>query len=226
VTSTALALSTQLTTALVSAGVALVVAVLGIAGAIAAQVVATRCAFANSLALFEQQNAAQEQARAGEVRREDARRFADQRRTTYARLLQAAGALPSAGWAASEAMKAWHQIREEKGSDDADPARARREEAAERSMRQAGELWGRLFGELRAVVDELELLASDDVLRTARELRDVAIELLPDDFPMVGDVGTAAWTHALFGRRDLTYGEARAAFVEAARGEVAVTGDQ
>jgi hypothetical protein len=227
VTSPALALSTQVTTALLSAVVALAVALLGIAGAIAAQVVATRRAFANSLALFERQNAAQERARAGEVRREDARRFADQRRSTYARLLQAADKLQDAGGTAADAMEAWRQIREEKGADDADAAQARREDDAERSRKQAGELLARIFGELGVVVDELELLASDDVLRTARELRDAATELVPEDLgiPSV-DFGTAVLSRLIFGRSDLTYKQARTAFVEAARRELAVTSDE
>ena len=52
-----IALDTQMTTTLLSGTVALIVALLGIAGAIAAQLVATRRAYANSLALFERQHA-------------------------------------------------------------------------------------------------------------------------------------------------------------------------
>lgn len=46
----------QVNAALISGGVALVVALIGIAGAIAAQFVATKRGFANSLALLERQH--------------------------------------------------------------------------------------------------------------------------------------------------------------------------
>ena len=94
VTGPEIAMSTSVTAALVSGGAALVVALLGIAGAIAAQLVATRRAFENSLALFERQHARQEasrkQEREEEAHREDAYRFAEQRRSTYGRFVRLA----------------------------------------------------------------------------------------------------------------------------------------
>src|SRR5580704_6053972 len=81
-------MSSQVVAALVSGGAALVVALLGIAGAIVAQLVATRRAFGNSLRLFEQENERRGLERAGEVRREDEFRFADQRRGAYVRMLR------------------------------------------------------------------------------------------------------------------------------------------
>ena len=109
-------MSTQVTTALLSGGVALLVALLGIAGAIAAQLVATRRAYANSLALFEQQHAQEEASEEAsnetrDIRREDAHRFADQRRAAYARFLQLADetrrarANAGASWTSSSGTK-------------------------------------------------------------------------------------------------------------------------
>jgi hypothetical protein len=92
VTAAELAMDTQTATALISGGVALFVALLGIGGAIVAQLVATRRAFSNSLAMFERQrtadveNRAQERAEA--ARREEVQRFADERRLTYAKFLR------------------------------------------------------------------------------------------------------------------------------------------
>jgi hypothetical protein len=68
----------------------------GIAGAIAAQLVATRRAYANSLALFERQHAEQERTRRDEARREGNYRFAEHRRSAYARLLRYADELVAA----------------------------------------------------------------------------------------------------------------------------------
>ena len=90
----------QVTAALISAIVALAVALLGIAGAIASQDVATRRAFRNSLALFERQHAAETESRRRErdeaARQEDARRFADERRVSYAKFLRLADELVAA----------------------------------------------------------------------------------------------------------------------------------
>lgn len=90
----------QVTAALISAVVALVVALLGIAGAVASQGVATRRAYRNSLALFEAQHAAETESRRREreeaERQEDARRFADERRVTYAKFLRLAAELVAA----------------------------------------------------------------------------------------------------------------------------------
>jgi hypothetical protein len=85
-------MSAEVTAAMISGGAALVVALLGIGGAIAAQLVATRRAFANSLALFERQHAADQESKAQErakaTRREEAQRFADERRLIYAKFLR------------------------------------------------------------------------------------------------------------------------------------------
>ena len=83
-------MNVQVTAALISGGAALTVAVLGIGGAIAAQIFATRHAFENSLALQEQQYAKQEHERHEQSRREDAYRFAEQRRSTYGRFVRLA----------------------------------------------------------------------------------------------------------------------------------------
>ena len=80
----------QVTTALISGGAALTVAVLGIGGAISAQLFTTRHAFENSLALQERQYAKQEHERHEQSQREDAYRFAEQRRSTYGRFVRLA----------------------------------------------------------------------------------------------------------------------------------------
>jgi len=80
----------QVTAALISGGAALTVAVVGIGGAIVAQLFATRHAFENSLALQERQYAKQEHERHEQSRREDAYRFAEQRRSTYGRFVRLA----------------------------------------------------------------------------------------------------------------------------------------
>jgi hypothetical protein len=80
----------QVTAALISGGAALTVAVLGIGGAIAAQLSTARHAFENSLELQERQYAKQEKERHEQSRREDAYRFAEQRRSTYGRFVRLA----------------------------------------------------------------------------------------------------------------------------------------
>lgn len=83
----------QLTVAILSGGVALLVALLGIGGTIAAQVVATRRAFENSFALFERQAAEAQLARDEATRIENRHRFADQKKSTYSRTLRLADEL-------------------------------------------------------------------------------------------------------------------------------------
>jgi hypothetical protein len=80
----------QVTAALISGGAALTVAVLGIGGAIAAQLSTARHAFENSLELQERQYAKQEKERHEQSRQEDAYRFAEQRRSTYGRFVRLA----------------------------------------------------------------------------------------------------------------------------------------
>jgi hypothetical protein len=121
VTGPHIALDTQVTTTLLSGAAALIVALLGIAGAIAAQLVATRRAYANSLALFERQHAQEEasskQQRDEEVRREDAHRFADQRRATYARFLQLADEVRRSNGNAHLLLDAVERYEDEQGED-------------------------------------------------------------------------------------------------------------
>jgi hypothetical protein len=83
-------MNSQLVAAVISASAAVVVALVGIVGAFAVQTVAARRALENFLALSAQQAAVQERERGEQSRREDACRFANQRRATCARFLQLA----------------------------------------------------------------------------------------------------------------------------------------
>ena len=89
-----LAMDTMTATTLISGGVAVFVALLGIGGAIVAQLLATRRGFSDSLALFDRQRAAElknrAQQRAEVARREEVQKFADERRLTYAKFLRLA----------------------------------------------------------------------------------------------------------------------------------------
>jgi hypothetical protein len=217
-------MDSQTATALISGGVALAVALLGIAGAIAAQLVATRRAYANSLGLFERQNAAQELAKAEEVRREDARRSADQRRSAYAKVLQAADHLTSAYSPAIRAARTLQHLRADRADIDA-------RKAAILALNEVCDRWAELSNALEKAVDELELLASGEVLRAARELWAVGTAGdLPRDLPLSGSTELdAAWIRAElsgFHRRDhLGSRGARANFVDACRRELGVSPD-
>lgn len=201
-------MSPQVTAALISGGAALVVALLGIAGAVVAQLVTTRRAFANSLALFEQEYLRREREQAAatsrddarrlaDQRREDAYRFADQRRSTYARLLRTAADLYETRGSICKAANKWEDRyhREHGAGQDGTPtesvfeavdrARAARE-AWERALEEpAAELrdayarWERTRVELDEVAEEVELLASPDVRSAAGELAYFA-STLPD----------------------------------------------
>jgi hypothetical protein len=218
-------MDSQTATTLISGGVALIVALLGIAGAIAAQLVATRRAYANSLALFERQNEAQELARAEEVCREDARRYADQRRSAYAEVLQAADHLASAYSPAVQAARTLQNLR----ADGADvPAR----QDAMLALDKVCDRWARLSDALEKAVDDLELLASGEVLEAAKELWAVgtAGDHLPRDLPLSPSTElAAAWIRAElsgYHRRDHPGpGGARAKFVDATRRELGVPPD-
>jgi hypothetical protein len=224
------------TTSLISGGVALVVAVLGIAGAIAAQTIATRRAFANSLAMFDRQRSALEQERQEQIRREDAYRFADQRRTTYARFLQATAELAQARQDADEAhadYKGLDHYEENQGLYDhgghvppgpADIAKMRDKRLSE--LDKALVQWGRLQSTATAVADEVRLLASPEVRRAADELWKEANwppaiwVLRRARHPEVPDSGepeegSSRWHY---------YQAARSGFVEAARRELGVIG--
>lgn len=166
-----LAMSTQVATALLSGGVALAAALLGGAAAIAAQFVATRRGFANSLALFEWQHAKQEassqQERGEAARREDAHRFAEQRRTTYARFLQLAGEIVTA----QQAVDAFADARRksEEGEGDAE-VKQRAASHASRKIANNLDRAQRASDQLPGIVAEIDLLGSADVRAAASTL--------------------------------------------------------
>jgi hypothetical protein len=204
-------MSTPVTAALVSGGVALVVALLGIAGAIAAQLVATRRAYENSLALFERQHARQEatrtQERKEEARREDAYRFAEQRRSTYGRFVRLAREFVGAIDAERTVAKNLERIdrqRDRTRSRSADLEMSA--EAAEQLVADARERRQRLDGEFGAACEEIHLLGSPEVRQAADHLWDVGHEA----------------THSAEG----DYMAARVAFLEAARQELGIVTSQ
>lgn len=86
-------MSEQLTVAVISGSVAVVVALIGIAGAIVAQLVTSRKAHRNALALFEKQANEQARVRLEDANRQDRHRFAADRRTTYSTLMRTAADL-------------------------------------------------------------------------------------------------------------------------------------
>jgi hypothetical protein len=204
-------MSTPVTAALISGGIALVVALLGIAGAIAGQLLATRRAFENSLALFEQQHARQEasrkQEREEEGRREDAYRFADQRRSTYGRFVRLArefvGVVAEERAVASNLERIGRQ-RDRTQSSSADLEMSA--EAAGQLVADARERRRRLDGEFGAACEEIYLLGSPGVWQAADHLWDVAHEA----------------AHSV--ERD--YMAARVAFLEAVRQELGIVTDQ
>jgi hypothetical protein len=202
-------MSTQVTTALLSGAVALIVALLGIAGAIAAQLVATRRAYANSLALFERQHtheeASRKQQRDEDIRREDAHRFADQRRATYARFLQLADESHRAYGNASLLLGVVERHEDEQGEDGqgGDTLKQRLAKRADEQFHANFDRAERASDQLRGLVAEIDLLGSADVPATARELYLAAAEFAGHEFA-----------------------PARDAFVEAARRELAVTDDE
>lgn len=175
---------------------------LGIAGAIAAQLVATRRAYANSLALFERQHTREEASRKRQrdedIRREDAHRFADQRRATYARFLQLADEIRRARADAGGYLDIVERHEDKQGQDEqrlAKHANAKFHANYDRAERASDQL--------RGLLAEIDLLGSADVREAAREVRLAAEEHLGHEFA-----------------------PARDAFVEAARWELAVTGDE
>lgn len=152
--------------------VQILVALLGIAGAIAAQVVATRRAFANSLALFEEQALEARRAREEETRIENLHRFADQKRSTYSRALRLAD---SVGAACKDARRADGNYQRQLDALDhavqsAETVGRLAKQYAEEadSHRKRAE---RSFASLAEVVGEIELLSSDAVASAAICLR-------------------------------------------------------
>lgn len=224
------AMNIQLTAGLISGGVALVVALLGIAGAIAAQVVATRRSFENSLALFERQHARQEasrkQERAEEARREDAYRYAEQRRSTYAKLLRVAADLVDARLAADAAAETWRNIRDLAAGEDPEETQAKEERNALNFLQDTSGRWAQISADLDEVAGEVELLASPDVRQTASELEHIASK--PADLAEA-PVPIGIYRHALSRysrtgplRVSRTYAAAQAAFLDAARRELGI----
>jgi hypothetical protein len=198
-------MSAQVTAALISSGAALAVALLGIAGAIAAQLVATRRAFANSLALSERQHAAQEatrkQERADAARREDAYRYAGQRKSTYARFLGHHDELV----AARDTSRAFRDLaREAPDEHGGEPLPPESAEYADQVVRDSIDRAGKARRELEATAGEIDLIGSAEVRKAA--------ELLLD---------TTRWETVARARPG-----ARAAFLDAARRELALTDDQ
>ena len=171
-----IAMSTQVTMTLLSGAVALIVALLGIAGAIAAQLVATRRAYANSLALFDRQHAQEEasrkQQREEDIRREDAHRFADQRRAVYARFLQLADETRRARGNAALLLDIAGRHEGGKGEDGqgGDPLKQRLAERADEQFDANYDRAEQASDQLRGLVAEIDLLGSADVRATAREL--------------------------------------------------------
>lgn len=145
----------QVTAALISGGVALVVALAGIAGTIVAQSIATKRAFQNSLALLERDRRAQEEERRTRTAREDAFRFAGERRATYVRYARIAEALLIAALEIYDAAVA-------RPADDPDHRL--------RSLEIAATVWGRLREELDEVEQEVTLLAGSEVRGAAAGL--------------------------------------------------------
>ncbi len=165
-------MNSQMTVTVVQGGAALLVAGLGIAGAIAAQMLATRRAFQNSLVLLERQHAKQEQERQEGARREDAYRFAEQRRNTYGRFLRLARELVDA---ARTIAKNSERIDRQRGR-----WRPRRltlgglPEVAKQAAADARELKRRLSTELGQACEEIHLIASLEVRGAADRLWDQA----------------------------------------------------
>ena len=186
---------------------ALIVAVLGIAGAIAAQLVATSRTFSHSLALFERQHAAQEasrqQDRAETAHREQEQRFADERRVAYARFLRFADEVVAAQRSVDGYIEIAAQSREKENEDQADWRRRATAEAERRADDSAGraQVAGEQLVQLRA---EIDLLASSQVRAAARRLSEAT------------DWSAFATT------RMRMYSDARAAFLDAARHELGI----
>ena len=219
-------MSSQVTAALISGGAALVVALFGIAGAIAAQLLATRRAFDNSLRLFEQENDKRDRERADEIRREDEYRFADQRRSTYARLLRAAADLYFALLVLNAAANEWEYVRDPETRPESPEERALFEERADRRLREAFPRWAQLHADVEEVEGEIELLGSAAVRRAAAELADIVsgrpelgkvLEAL--NWPLVPSRRSVVAESARKFRR---YEDTRAGFLDAARGDLAV----
>lgn len=169
-TGTEIATSAQVTASLISGGAALIVALLGIAGAIAAQTIATRRAFQDSLVLLEREGHAHDQERQDQARREDAFRFAEKRQSTYLKYAQISGRLFDARVAVDSAVENWKQPRDLDGGSQTARARMSEESNALRALDKAAATWVRFRLQLDVVEQEVILLAEADVRDTAADL--------------------------------------------------------
>ena len=165
----------QLTVAMISGGFALLVALLGIGGAIAAQFVATRRAFENSLALFERQAAAAQQARDEAARTENRHRFADQKRSTYGRALRLADELVTAREEERVANRNFDRTsRVLARVGDQSEALAQTVDEHRNTANEQRDRVRRLAVELADVVGEIQLLSDNAVRSAADRLRKTA----------------------------------------------------
>jgi hypothetical protein len=193
----------QVAVAVLSGGFALLVALLGIGGAIAAQVVATRRAFANSLALFERQTAEAQQARDEAARTADRHRFTDQKKSTYSRTLRLADELVETRDAERTADKNLERstrtlVRVSEQSESLVQAVKDYETAGVEYRHRVR----RLTVELAETIGEIHLLSDNEVRVAAERLHELA----------------RAATHV----EAPTYVEARDGFLSAARRELGV----
>lgn len=189
-------MSPQVTAALITSGAALVVALLGIAGAIAAQTVSTRRAFQNSLDLFERQRRAEQEERQEQARREDAFRFAEQRTSLYARYARSARDLFSARLDVDEATQKCSEHFRQSGGNTPGHSQMAEDSRVMRSLDNAFAEWVRLRVELDVTWHELRLLSSPEVREAAANLSRSACRLpdlagLPDPDEVIPDEVTA-----------------------------------
>jgi hypothetical protein len=197
----------QETAALISGGAAILVAALGIGGAIAAQLFATRRAYANSLALHERQYAQQEQDRQEQVRREDAYRFAEQRRSIFARFVRLGREYVDGVDAERAAAKNLQRTARQRDRMHPSPPELETSiEIAEQLVTDARTRSRRLAGEFGLACEEIHLLASPDVRQAADGLWNEA--------------------HRAAHSESAGYLAARAAFLEAARRELGIALDE
>lgn len=140
-----------------------------------------------------------------DIRRENAHRFADQRRATYAQFLQLADEIRTARGNAGVLLDAIERHENERGKNEqgGDALKQRLAKRAEREFHANMDRAERASDQLRGLVAEIDLLGSADVRATARELH-LAVE------EWVGHEFAPAWD----------------AFVEAVRRELAVPGDE
>lgn len=155
-------MSEQLTVAVISSSVALVVAAMGFIASIRAQIVSTRRAFQNSLALFEKQTA--DQART---------RFADTKRTTYGTVIRLADDLVAAR--AAELAAEGELERAERTLQQHGVLRTEVEKRRE-IVTDAHALVTNRTEQFDQAINEVELLATDPVRASAVALRSAAKE--------------------------------------------------